>query len=131
MPVRSYEVDFAGVVNNAVFVSYLEHGRMEIFRELGLPIDEWAARGFTPVIRRLELDYHAPARLLDRIRVESWVEEIGRTSMRLGQRVLRESGELLLAARVIGVFVGPDLRPCPIPDELRAHFPSDSPGSRG
>ena len=134
VPVRSYEVDFAGVVNNAVFVNYLEHGRMEIFRELGVPWDAWAARGLTPVIRRLELDYHAPGRLLDRLRVESWVERLGRSSVYLGQRILRgdERGEgtLLLEARVVGVFVGPELRPVPIPEELRSRLSEGEIGHR-
>jgi acyl-CoA thioester hydrolase len=131
LPVRSYEVDFAGVVNNAVFVNYLEHGRMEIFRELGVPWEEWESRGLTPVIRRLELDYHAPGLLQDRLRVESWVERLGRSSVHLGQRVLREDGTRLLEARVIGVFVGGDLRPVPLPEELRERLPQSEIGPRG
>jgi acyl-CoA thioester hydrolase len=134
VPVRSYEVDFAGVVNNAVFVNYLEHGRMEIFRELGVPWETWGERGLTPVIRRLELDYHAPGRLLDRLRVESWVERLGRSSVHLGQRILRddgsEDGTLLLEARVVGVFVGPDLRPVPIPEGLRSRLSEGEIGPR-
>ena len=130
VPVRSYEVDFAGVVNNAVFVNYLEHGRMEIFRELEVPWETWEARGLTPVIRRLELDYHLPGRLMDRLRVESWIESLGRSSVNLGQRVVRDDGALLLEARVVGVFVGPELRPVPIPEELRARLSEGEIGPR-
>lgn len=130
LPVRSYEVDFAGVVNNAVFVNYLEHGRMEILREIEAPWEDWEREGLTLVIRRLELDYLAPARLLDRLRVETWVEALGRTSIRLGQRVVREDGARLLEARVIGVFVGPDLRPLPLPRELKEGLDEEEIGLR-
>jgi YbgC/YbaW family acyl-CoA thioester hydrolase len=127
--VRSHEVDYWGVVNNAVFVNYLEHARMEIFRELGLPVAEWIRRGVLVVVRRLEVDYRRAARLEDRLRVESWIEEIGRTSVRVGQRVLGNGDTPLVAATIVGVFVDRAMEPTPVPGELRAALPPEAVGA--
>ena len=33
IPVRSYELDFAGIVNNAVYLNYLEEARLDFLRQ--------------------------------------------------------------------------------------------------
>ena len=50
--VRSYELDFYGVVNNAVYLHYLEEARLDLLRQLGIDFFKMAAEGTVPVVAR-------------------------------------------------------------------------------
>ncbi|MCM1111100.1 MAG: acyl-CoA thioesterase [Clostridium sp.] len=65
--VRDYEVDSQGIVNNAIYLHYLEHTRHEFCEAAGVSFSELQRRGTDPVLRRAELDYKAPLRLSDRM----------------------------------------------------------------
>lgn len=63
MKVRDYEVDSEGIVNNAVYLHYLEHTRHEFCEMAGFTFREMHARGIYPVLSRVEIDYKTPLRL--------------------------------------------------------------------
>lgn len=63
MRVRDYEVDSQGIVNNAVYLHYLEHTRHEFCRHAGTTFRSLQERGIDPVLRRVEIDYLTPLRL--------------------------------------------------------------------
>ena len=66
MEVRDYEVDSQGIVNNAIYLHYLEHTRHEFCSSAGMSFRELQERGVDPVLRRVEIDYLNPLRLSDR-----------------------------------------------------------------
>lgn len=57
MKVRDYEVDSEGIVNNAVYLHYMEHTRHEFCAMAGLSFAEMRRRQMSPVVRRVEIDY--------------------------------------------------------------------------
>ena len=63
MRVRDYEVDSQGIVNNAVYLHYLEHTRHEFCREAGTSFRSTQAEGIDPVLRRVDIEYLTPLRL--------------------------------------------------------------------
>ena len=63
MHVRDYEVDSQGIVNNAVYLHYLEHTRHEFCREAGTSFRSMQAEGIDPVLRRVDIEYLTPLRL--------------------------------------------------------------------
>ena len=65
MKVRDYEVDSEGIVNNAVYLHYLEHTRHEFCQWAGLSFRNMHAQGIDPVLSRVEIDYRKPLRLGD------------------------------------------------------------------
>lgn len=65
MKVRDYEVDSEGIVNNAVYLHYLEHTRHEFCEWAGLSFREMHSQGIDPVLRRAELKYLRPLGLGD------------------------------------------------------------------
>ncbi|MDF1568004.1 MAG: acyl-CoA thioesterase [Spirochaetaceae bacterium] len=69
MTVRDYECDQQGIVNNAVYLNYLQHARHEFGRSVGLDWLELTARGVNLVLRRAELDYFQSLRPGDRVRI--------------------------------------------------------------
>ena len=63
MRVRDYEVDSQGIVNNAVYLHYLEHTRHEFCREAGTSFRSMQAEGIDPVLRLIDIEYLTPLRL--------------------------------------------------------------------
>lgn len=61
--VRDYEVDSQGIVNNAVYLHYLEHTRHEFCREAGTSFRAMQQEGIDPVLRSVEIEYLHPLTL--------------------------------------------------------------------
>ncbi|MCM1028819.1 MAG: acyl-CoA thioesterase [Pseudoflavonifractor sp.] len=66
MDVRDYEVDSQGIVNNAIYLHYLEHSRHMFCERAGTSFRALQERGIDPVLRRVEIEYLTPLRLGDR-----------------------------------------------------------------
>lgn len=60
MRVRDYEVDSQGIVNNAVYLHYLEHTRHEFCRHAGTSFRRMQAAGIDPVLRSVNIEYLRP-----------------------------------------------------------------------
>ncbi len=65
MKVRDYEVDSEGIVNNAIYLHYLEHTRHEFCESAGFTFREMHSRGIDPVLSKVEIEYKTPLRLGD------------------------------------------------------------------
>jgi acyl-CoA thioester hydrolase len=108
LPIRIYyeDTDFSGVVYHASYLRFLERGRTEMLRDLGvhqaaLHGDE-AALAFA--VRRMTIDWLKPARMDDLLTVETWVDTLRGASMLLGQRItLGET--VLVTAEVLVALV--------------------------
>jgi acyl-CoA thioester hydrolase len=110
LPIRVYfeDTDFAGLVYHANFLKFIERGRTDFIRLLGIhhqslanPEDGEAA---VFVVRRIEIDYLKPGHLDDVLEVVTRCANIGGASLVLDQEVRR--GETVLAeARVTVVLV--------------------------
>lgn len=65
--VRDYEVDSQGIVNNAVYLHYLEHTRHEFCRFAGTSFRKMQSEGIDPVMRKVEIEYLSPLGLGDQM----------------------------------------------------------------
>lgn len=119
LTVRGYEMDAFQHVNNAVYVQYFEHARWMAFKELG---SEWlSTEGQSIVVRKLTVEYMAPARVFDELVVRFWVARVGNTSMTFEQDLRRADNDQVLAvAEFVAVCLGSDGRPAPVPEHWRA-----------
>ena len=75
--VRDYELDSEGIVNNAVYLHYLEHTRHAFVKQEGIPFGSLTSDGLIPVVRRMEIDYHTPLRSGDVMLSRLWIERKG------------------------------------------------------
>lgn len=75
--VRDYELDSEGIVNNAVYLHYLEHTRHAFCKQAGYTFAQMQADGFVPVVNRIEVDYKTTLRSGDVMLSRLWVEARG------------------------------------------------------
>ncbi len=124
-PARVYweDTDAGGVVYYANYLKFLERARTEWLRALGVGQIELAANdGVVFVVRRIEADYHKPARFDDALLITCRLLTTGRASLEIGQTVQRD-GESLLTARVKAACVTSDsFRPVKIPPHILERF---------
>jgi len=57
LKVRDYECDIQGVVNNAVYQSYLEHARHEYLLSKAHSFQELTEKGILLMVSRIEMDF--------------------------------------------------------------------------
>ena len=119
--VRVYyeDTDFSGVVYHASYLRFMERGRTELIRNLGIEqrelFDGEAALGFA--VRRMLIDFVRPAVMDDLLTVETKPTLARGATMELDQRILR-GGEVLVTAQVKVACVGGG-KARRIPDVLR------------
>ena len=119
--VRSSELDSFGHVNHAVFLHYLEHGRFEALQGAGLSWSELDETDRSIFVVRIEVDYLEEVRRGQKLSVRTWAQSFRRTSMVLGQQIVRaeDPGSIVLQAAITAVWIGADRRPQRVPDEVR------------
>ncbi|MGL4635153.1 MAG: tol-pal system-associated acyl-CoA thioesterase [Beijerinckiaceae bacterium] len=121
LPVRVYyeDTDFSGVVYHASYLRFMERGRTELIRSLGIEQSELFDEGvaLALAVRSMQIDFLKPAKMDDQLTIETTPVEMKGASMAVSQRVLRD-GQELVTALVKVVCVG-DGRARRIPDTLR------------
>jgi acyl-CoA thioester hydrolase len=121
LPIRVYyeDTDFSGVVYHASYLRFMERGRTELIRALGIDqkdlFDGGAAVAFA--VRGMNIEFLRPALMDDMLTVETLPVDMKGASMTVQQRVLR-GADALVTAEVKVVCVGGG-RARRIPDKLR------------
>lgn len=122
--VRDYECDMGHVVNNAVYLRYLEHARHELLESFGIRFGDLAKRGVFLVVTRIEADFKASLTSGDRFIVRTELQRKGRLRLQFSQQVHRSTDHhLMLSAVVTGTAVNARGRP-ELPAELVSIFGS-------
>ena len=78
--VRTFECDYYGHVNNAVYLNYLEFARMEVLEKKGLTLIDLKKNGFMIVIRKVEIRFKFPAMAGDQLVIRTTLKECLRTN---------------------------------------------------
>ncbi len=123
LPVRVYyeDTDFSGAVYHAGYLRFLERGRTDYLRLLGVEQRRLAEGGGDRlgfVVRRMEIDFLKPARMDDLLEVVTEPATAEGARLVLRQRATR-AGRTLVDARVTVAAVGAEGRPRRLPAELR------------
>ena len=130
LTVRVYyeDTDFSGVVYHASYLRFMERGRTELIRALGIEqrelFDEGTALGFA--VRRMTIEFIRPAVMDDLLTVETRAVAARGATMDVAQRVLRGEQELVTAQVLVACVGGGRARR--IPDVLRARLEAGSAG---
>jgi acyl-CoA thioester hydrolase len=121
LPVRVYyeDTDMAGIVYYANYLRYIERGRSEWVREVGLDQNVMKDRdGIVFAVRRVEADYLGSARLDDELVIETQVKAVTGVRMIMEQWVKRDEN-VLFHALVTVVCMTLEGQPTRLPANIR------------
>ena len=117
--IRFGDLDPQGHVNQAVFLTYFESGRVAMFRNPDLGI---GVPGVTYVMVRMEVDYMKELHWPGNIEVCTGVAEFGRSSFKAAQVIFNDG---VCAARGLATLVCMDIKTrkaTPLPEEAVARL---------
>jgi acyl-CoA thioester hydrolase len=121
---RYGDTDRQGHVNNAVFVTFFETGRVALLETAGRPL---AAPGFNFVLARITIDYLAEIHLPGTVEIGTAVKAVGNSSLTVTQALFRH-GKCVATCEAVMVQV--DLatsRSTPLSPALREAFSAFAP----
>jgi acyl-CoA thioester hydrolase len=100
-PIRFADLDPNNHVNNAVFVSLFEIGRVSIIRD---PDFELMPEGFQWVVARVAIDFKLEINWPGEVSIGTGIAKIGRTSL-VFEQVLEQAGSICATAETVNVLV--------------------------
>ena len=116
---RYAETDQMGVVYYGNYPQYLELGRVEWLRAIGLTYKEMEAEGIMMPVVSLQIQYKKPALYDELITIRTKLKDLPSTKIEFDYEILNEKGELLSTANTILVFVdAKTFRPVRCPEKV-------------
>jgi acyl-CoA thioester hydrolase len=125
--VRVYyaDTDFSGVVYHARYLEFFERGRSDFLRLAGVHHTELAdgkhGEKLVWVVRRMEIDFKAPARIDDVLTIDTTTERVSGARIFMAQTLSRD-GEVLVQAKVEAAIISESGRPRRFPKEWADAF---------
>jgi acyl-CoA thioester hydrolase len=113
LQMRFSDTDALGHVNNIAFASYAETGRVDFLKRLGHSVTSL-------ILANVTIDYRRQISFGESLRIDTWVEALGRSSITLGQTIWANEER---AADVRSVAVHFDYmtgKPIELTEEIRA-----------
>ncbi len=107
------DTDAGGIVYHARYIEIAERARMNW---LNNKIPTNGDVGF--VIRELKIQYKRPLKLADEFVVESHLTDVGNASLKVEQNFVKD-GEIYATMHGMAAYIGADLKPKKISDEMR------------
>ena len=112
LEVRDHECDVQGIVNNSVYLNYLEHARHKMIKEQGIDFTQLAKKGVNLIVVRTEIDYKSPLVAGDRFFVHSVLAKESRLKIAFYQTIKRIGDDkLIVKAKVLTAAVDSKFKP--------------------
>ena len=119
LTVKTYDVDFSGVVSHLTFIRWLEDLRLQMLTE-NPPLQRQVDAGAVPVVARTAVHYRHPLAIGEGLRGRMWVKGVGRSRWMLAAE-FASRGHIVAVASQSGCFLDMETRrPIAIRPELRA-----------
>jgi acyl-CoA thioester hydrolase len=121
------DTDLSGMVYHARYLHFLERGRTDFLRLAGVHHAEIGAglhgERLVWVVRRMTVEFVAPARIDDILAIDTRVEEMSGARIVMAQKICRDD-KALVEARVEAAIVNGEGRPRRFPKDWIARFTS-------
>ena len=101
--VKPYDINVVGVVNNIVYVRWMEDLRMAML-DTFLPLDEQMAEGIAPAILKVEIEYKRAIRIHDEVVATMWLSKLDKLRFEVTAE-FRTNGHVAAIGRQGGVFI--------------------------
>ncbi len=119
LPIRTYDIDFAGIVSNIVYIRWLEDLRIQMLAQHYLALPDLILTGIAPVLVQTEIKYQRQLTIHDRPIGKMWMVELENVRCRLAAEIV-DGHNTIASATQTTIFI--DLktrRPVRIPAALR------------
>jgi len=117
------DTDFSGRVYHARYLHFMERGRTDFLRLLGIVHTELARSGLVFAVRRMTIDFLKPAAIDDVLTISTELAAVRGASVELRQSVTRDK-DTLVSAHVTVALIGAGGRPARLPEAVRSAFQS-------
>ncbi|MBD2231702.1 acyl-CoA thioesterase [Phormidium tenue] len=125
LEVYTYQIDFAGHVNNSVYIHWMEIGRLKLLEAIGMPIHEVLKQGIAPILVETNIAYKLPLYLGDRVQAQMWLSELRHVSAVMQFRFYNSNQVLAAEGVQKGLFVdAKTMRPMRLAADVKASFSS-------
>lgn len=123
-PVRIYyeDTDAESIVYHANYLRFLERARTELLRKGGVSQQKLLEKSLAFVVKKIEIDYKAPAKLDDLLDVVTKVIELRKVKVILSQSIWNGDICLVQAKVIIACVNLKNLKPMAIPDDIGQLF---------
>jgi acyl-CoA thioester hydrolase len=115
--VRSHQTDLNGVVWHGAFFGIFDDARIETFRQFDYTYERVVSEGWQLVVRRVECDYFAPARMDDLLAVSLTVPRMTKATLTIAYDC-RKGDVLLARASTTYVYIDATGKPLRVPIDL-------------
>jgi len=127
LPVRTYDIDFAGVVSNIVYLRWLEDLRLAVLEEC-YPLERFLADSLYLTLAETRIKYKRPILLLDKPMARMRIGAVSRARITFNGEI-HVDGKLVTESEQIACTVDESSgRLKPLPAEL-FHYFHDTPDS--
>ena len=123
--VRYEETDTMQVVYYAKVFVWMEVGRVNLMRDIGLPHRDLEAKGLGMPVVQAHADYRASARFDDELLVKTRIASVGSSSIRFENEIYRlPDMRLLCVGHTVHALAKKDGKTVSFPDEIRLRLTS-------
>jgi acyl-CoA thioester hydrolase len=119
--VQTYDIDFAGIVSNIVFIRWLEDLRLGLMDQ-AYPLTRALAEDVAPILLATRISYRRPVTITDELVGRIRVASLGRVRWRLAAE-FAVGPAICAEAEQEGLFMRLSTRrPIAIPEAIRRHY---------
>lgn len=123
LDVRYYETDQMGIVHHSNYIRYFECGRTALLKEAGIPMEKIEEAGIMMPVVAVECKYRIPARLGDRLKIVTFIEDVPRAKLTVRSEIFNASDQKLCEGHVVLGFIdAKSRRPIRCPQYLSDYF---------
>ncbi|WP_293346520.1 MULTISPECIES: thioesterase family protein [unclassified Microcoleus] len=121
-PVQTYDIDFAGIVSNIVYIRWLEDLRIALGAAY-FPIQKMLQNGVAPMLMKTAIEYKQPINIFDKPTGKMWISKMKSLKLIMEAEII-VAGKVAAIAQQSGCFIELSTRkPVPIPSEFsQAYF---------
>lgn len=117
LEIKTYDIDFAGIVSNIVYVRWLEDLRLEMLKWY-FPLEGQLKKGFGPILASTKIEYKRPLNITSLAIGRMWMSGIDARRWTVMAEIMT-NGKIVALAEQVGLFVNlSDGRPIQMPEEV-------------
>lgn len=119
--VRTYDIDFAGVVSNIVYIRWLEDLRLTVL-ETYYPLENFLDAGLAPTLVETRIKYLRAIHIQDKPHARMWISKISRLKFVFNAEITVE-GQIAAQSEQVGCLIDMSTgKPAPMPEDLKQIF---------